>query len=57
MLLFCTNICFSCEQALYETLIRQDELLAYIDQQQTAKFCVSYSRSYSLPFPFKNISS
>ncbi|AQK97702.1 Putative CRAL/TRIO domain containing, Sec14p-like phosphatidylinositol transfer family protein [Zea mays] len=29
----------SMKKALYETLIRQDELLAYIDQQQTAKFC------------------
>jgi hypothetical protein len=34
--------CFAHEQALYETLIRQDELLAYIDRQQAAKFCVSY---------------
>jgi hypothetical protein len=33
---------FSHEQALYETLIRQDELLAYIDRQQGVKFCVSY---------------
>ncbi|CAD6230158.1 unnamed protein product [Miscanthus lutarioriparius] len=29
----------SMKKVLYETLIRQDELLAYIDQQQTAKFC------------------
>ncbi|XP_025819241.1 phosphatidylinositol/phosphatidylcholine transfer protein SFH6-like isoform X3 [Panicum hallii] len=29
----------SMKKALYEALIRQDELLAYIDQQQTVKFC------------------
>lgn len=29
----------SMKKVLYETLVRQDELLAYIDQQQTAKFC------------------
>ncbi|XP_062218738.1 phosphatidylinositol/phosphatidylcholine transfer protein SFH6-like isoform X2 [Phragmites australis] len=29
----------SMKKALYETLIRQDELVAYIDQQQTVKFC------------------
>ena len=52
----CTDICFSREQVLYETLVRQDELLAYIDQQRTAKFCVSYNRLYSLHFPFKSVS-
>ena len=36
---------FSHMQALYEALIRQDELLAYIDRQQTVKFCVSYGCS------------
>lgn len=29
----------SVKKALYETLIRQDELLAQIDRQQTVKFC------------------
>lgn len=29
----------SMKKALYEALIRQDELLAYIDRQQTIKFC------------------
>ncbi|XP_020406087.1 phosphatidylinositol/phosphatidylcholine transfer protein SFH6 isoform X4 [Zea mays] len=29
----------SMKKVLYETLVRQDELLAYIDQQRTAKFC------------------
>jgi hypothetical protein len=40
-------------QALYEALIRQDELLAYIDQQQTVKFCVSYGCCYGLFFPLE----
>jgi len=35
----------SMKKALYEALIRQDELLAYIDRQQTIKFCVSYGCS------------
>ncbi|ONM38915.1 Phosphatidylinositol/phosphatidylcholine transfer protein SFH8 [Zea mays] len=46
----------SMKKVLYETLVRQDELLAYIDQQRTAKFCVSYNRLYSLHFPFKSVS-
>ncbi|OEL29670.1 Phosphatidylinositol/phosphatidylcholine transfer protein SFH6, partial [Dichanthelium oligosanthes] len=47
---FYINTCFSHKQALYETLIRQDELLAYIDRQQAVKFCVSLGCSNSLLF-------
>jgi hypothetical protein len=34
------NLCFSPVQALYETLIRQDEMLAYIERQNSTKFLV-----------------
>lgn len=36
------------EQALYEALMRQEELLAYIDRQEVAKYQVNVRSPYFL---------
>jgi len=38
------------EQALYDALMRQDELLAYIDRQELIKFRVCYCSPTLLSF-------
>ena len=38
------------EQALYDALMRQDELLAYIDRQELIKFRVCYCSHTLLSF-------
>lgn len=40
-----TCVILSCEQALHDALMRQEELLAYIDRQQEAKFHVGLESS------------
>lgn len=45
-----TIYCNFHEQALYDALMRQDELLAYIDRQDLIKFRVCYCSSTILSF-------